>query len=809
VTETTEIADVVIDEPERRSFERHPSDLLRLVVALLVTGIGFLFATIFNNVSEAVTVEVIEIVRHVPTGFVVVAIWIMSFFALLIPFLAIGYLIILKEWRRLFLGLLASAIAVGVLWLIEAELVRRFGSPELIFHSPEWVCTSSLGAGSATCVPGAGGLHIYYMAAGVAYFSSIAPWLSDRWRRFGWILIAVLVFFRMIQGTTPPLDELLIVGLSYAVGVAVLLIFGTPDRRPRGRAIVESLHRSGLELAELKRADVDARGSTPYFAKMRDGQRLFVKVLTPEERAADTMFRAVRMFRLKGVGDERPFSSLKRAVEHEAVGSLKAASDGVRTPRLEAIAEIEPSSVLMAYDMIDGSSLDGVPAEDLTDEVLAGIWDQVAILRSRRTAHRDLRLANVFLDDDGEPWLIDFGFAELAATDGQLRSDVAELVTSTSVVVGPERAVTSAIAGIGADAVADAATRIQPLALSGATRDALKRHEGLGQDLRDEVGRQTGVAEIELEDLERIKGRTVLMIVAFALVIYFLIPQLTETDFGAVFAADWAWLPAILLASAATFVGAAFAHMGAVPARLRMVPSILAQLAGTFVNRITPIKVGGMATSIRFMQKNGVDFEVAVAGVGVGSLAAAIVHVGLLILFVVLIGKQPGDFIGLPSHTVLLIGVISVVMLVVAIALVPTGRRMVEERIWPVIKKSGEGVRRVATSPTKILMLLGGAFVMIMGYILALWFSLEAFGGGLGFFAVGVVFLAAQALGQAAPTPGGIGAVEAAMIAAMTALGLDISVAVPTVFLYRIATFWLPILPGAWALKTLETDDAL
>ena len=809
MTETTEIADVVIDEPERRSFERHPSDLLRLVVALLVTGIGFLFATIFNNVSEAVTVEVIEIVRHVPTGFVVVAIWIMNFFALLIPFLVIGYLIVLKEWRRLFLGLLASAIAVGVLWLIEAELVRRFGSPELIFHSPEWVCTSSLGAGSATCVPGAGGLHIYYMAAGVAYFSSIAPWLSDRWRRFGWILIAVLVFFRMIQGTTPPLDELLIVGLSYAVGVAVLLIFGTPDRRPRGRAIVESLHRSGLELAELKRADVDARGSTPYFAKMRDGQRLFVKVLTPEERAADTMFRAVRMFRLKGVGDERPFSSLKRAVEHEAVGSLKAASDGVRTPRLEAIAEIEPSSVLMAYDMIDGSSLDDVDPEELSDDVLAGIWDQVARLRERRTAHRDLRLANIFLDDDGNPWLIDFGFAELAATDGQLRSDVAELVTSTSVVVGPERAVSAAVAGIGADAVADATSRIQPLALSGATREALKKNKGLDERLRSEIERQTGVEEIELEDLERVKGRTVLMVVGFALAIYFLIPQLTQTDFGAVLGADWRWLPAILIASVATYIGAAFNLMGSIPDKLRIFPTVLSQFAGTFINRITPVKVGGMATNVRFMQKNGVDLEVAVAGIGVSSVGTAIIHIGLLLLFVPLIGKSPGDFIKLPSHTVLLIGVIAVITLIAAIVFVPMGRRIVKEKVWPTVKKSGDGIRQVATSPLNAVMLFGGAFTMIMGYILALWFSIAAFGGGLSFFGVGVVFLAAQALGQAAPTPGGIGAVEAAMIAAMTTLGLEASVAVPAVFLYRIATFWLPILPGIWALRKLEDDGAL
>ena len=85
--------------------------------------------------------------------------------------------------------------------------------------------------------------------------------------------------------------------------------------------------------------------------------------------------------------------------------------------------------------------------------------------------------------------------------------------------------------------------------------------------------------------------------------------------------------------------------------------------------------------------------------------------------------------------------------------------------------------------------------------------SLEAFGGGLGFFAVGFVFLAGQALGQAAPTPGGIGAVEAAMIAAMTTLGLDAATAVPTVFLYRIGTFWLPVLPGFLSLRRLQRDE--
>jgi undecaprenyl-diphosphatase len=106
-------------------------------------------------------------------------------------------------------------------------------------------------------------------------------------------------------------------------------------------------------------------------------------------------------------------------------------------------------------------------------------------------------------------------------------------------------------------------------------------------------------------------------------------------------------------------------------------------------------------------------------------------------------------------------------------------------------------------------MLFGGAFMLIVAYISALWFSLEAFGGGLSVPAVALVFLGGQALGNLAPTPGGIGATEAAIIAAMTALGLDATTAVSATFLYRIATFWLPILPGVFSFRKLERDGML
>ena len=56
---TTEQPSVDADQRSARPIERHPSDLLRLIIALGATIIGFLLATTLNELSEAITVEVI------------------------------------------------------------------------------------------------------------------------------------------------------------------------------------------------------------------------------------------------------------------------------------------------------------------------------------------------------------------------------------------------------------------------------------------------------------------------------------------------------------------------------------------------------------------------------------------------------------------------------------------------------------------------------------------------------------------------------------------------------------------------------
>jgi undecaprenyl-diphosphatase len=88
--------------------------------------------------------------------------------------------------------------------------------------------------------------------------------------------------------------------------------------------------------------------------------------------------------------------------------------------------------------------------------------------------------------------MIDFGFSELAASDVLLANDLAELLASSSLQVGSERAVANAVAVVGGGGLATALPRLQLWALSGATHTGLKAHDGLLDDLRTRVAQAGG-----------------------------------------------------------------------------------------------------------------------------------------------------------------------------------------------------------------------------------------------------------------------------------------------------------------------------
>src|SRR5215467_6213073 len=286
-------------------------------------------------------------------------------------------------------------------------------------------------------------------------------------------------------------------------------------------------------------------------------------------------------------------------------------------------------------------------------------------------------------------------------------------------------------------------------------------------------------------------------------------PQLAQVASGwrAVQSAGWAWLPLIIVMSAATYLASAVALMGAVAVRIRFWPTVLAQAASSFVNRVSPANVGGMALNVRYLQKSGVDTSAGVAAVGVNSLAGAVVHLILIVVFFTWAGRGLGKALKLPSSSKLLL-ILAIVAAIAGIVLATRpGRRFTAAKLIPGLKSATASLARVARAPNKMIMLFGGSALITLAYIGALAASVQAFGGGPGIVLIGAVYLGAAALAAAAPSPGGLGAIEAALIAGLTGVGMPAGPAVSAVLLHRLATYWLPVAPGWLCWRVLQRRE--
>lgn len=111
-------------------------------------------------------------------------------------------------------------------------------------------------------------------------------------------------------------------------------------------------------------------------------------------------------------------------------------------------------------------------------------------------------------------------------------------------------------------------------------------------------------------------------------------------------------------------------------------------------------------------------------------------------------------------------------------------------------------------SPRKIIQGVTGTLLLTIFFVVCLDACVHAFGGSLSFAAVAIVFLAGNAIGSAAPTPGGLGAVEGALSLGLTLSGLTYEVATSAVLLFRLLTFWLPVLPGWASFTYLQRHEA-
>ena len=154
--------------------------------------------------------------------------------------------------------------------------------------------------------------------------------------------------------------------------------------------------------------------------------------------------------------------------------------------------------------------------------------------------------------------------------------------------------------------------------------------------------------------------------------------------------------------------------------------------------------------------------------------------------------------------TALLLILLGVLVVIGLAVLIPFTRKLIQNRIVPLVRDAATGLRELARKPRKLFALFGGSIIITFGFYGALLCAVQAFGGGPTPAEIGVAYLAAFAIAILSPTPGGTGPLELALIAAFTRLGMENAVATSAVLLFRIGTLWLPALPGWLMLGFLQ-----
>ncbi|WP_069815653.1 lysylphosphatidylglycerol synthase transmembrane domain-containing protein [Streptomyces sp. TP-A0874] len=846
------VTQVSSDEPLLSARVHRPSDLVRLLVGSLAIAVVLGIAAFAHGTTSGLEEDIGKGTQQAPSLLVSFAGWASSVAVLLVPVVFAIERLFKRDGIRIADGVLAAVLAHGVslgtdLWV--AESAPASIRDALTQHAPNGSVTDPVHG---------------YLAPVIAYMTAVGMARRPRWRVVLWCVLLLDALAVLVGGFSTPFSIIVTALIGWTIAYGTLYAVGSPNVQPTGQNLLAGLRRVGFRPVTARRAeDLDSadrdrqdRGRR-YQVTLEDGPPLDVTVVDREQQAQGFFYRVWRRLALRGITQRRSLQSLRQALEQEALLAYAAIAAGANAPKLIATSELGPDAVMLVYEHTGGRTLDSLADEELTDEVLRSAWRQVRALQSRRIAHRRLVGDAILLDSSGRVILTDLRGGEIAAGDLVLRIDIAQLLATLGLRVGAERSVAAAVDVLGPDAIADSLPMLQPIALSRSTRATLRQHakaraqrereavlesarkkehtggatsvpadrrsvraekkaideaieEAREEDLLAQIRHQVLLvrpqAPIQPVRLERIRPRTLVTWIAGAFAAYFLLSQLTHVSFTHVVAeAKWGWVATAVLFSGLSYFGAAFNLLGFVPEKVSFVRTVMAQVAGSFVKLVAPAAVGGVALNTRFLQRSGVRPGLAVSSVGASQLVGLGVHTTLLLVFGYLTGT---DRTPTPSRTVIA-GLLTAAVLMLIVTAVPALRKFIATRLRSLFAGVVPRMLDVMQRPQKLLTGVGGTLLLTFAFVMCLDSSIRAFGGDLGYASIAVVFLAGNALGSAAPTPGGVGAVEATLTLGLIAAGLPKEIATPAVLLFRLMTFWLPVLPGWLSFTHLTRKGAI
>jgi uncharacterized protein (TIRG00374 family) len=659
----------------------------------------------------------------------------------------------------------------------------------------------------------------------IALFAAVAtaalPYLARGLQVIVEIFIALVALASAVGGHGLPLNIVGSLVIGWGTTAVVRLAFGSPLGLPSADDVRRLLAEFGVSVGHLRPMPQQAWGAAKYEATETapgdSSRRLAIAVYGRDAADARLLTKAGRFLLYRDSGPTLTLTRLQQ-VQREAFFALRAGQAGVAVPELVEAGTAGPSKdAVLVYRLPSAISLAGAGPDDVGDGALDDIYRQLLILRKARIAHGAISGDALLIDPAGQTAVLtDFRNATGSASVDQLDQDLAGALAATAVTVGAERAGDAAARCLAPEVLAGALRHLHKPSLDPAIGRSLRGNSGLLDEVRQQAARSASIELPELAQPRRVSWPTLILVIGTLIGGWALIGVLIDVSksFDTVIGADWLWVIIALVLAQLAYAASAVETLGSVSGPLPFGRALAVEVANAFSGL-----AGGapavFATRVRFYQKQGYDATVALSS---GAIMTVASWTATTVVFVVSLPFAWGSIhlqatpeSGGDSKLVwIILAVVVLAGVVVGLALaVPRLRRLAAEKLRPRVRDVWGNLRQVASSPRKLVLLLGGALGRELFIAMALSVSLRAFGDHLRLPVIIVVIVLAAIVGGVAPSPGGMGVVEAGMILGLTAAGVSEADATAAVFIQRLFTSYLPPIWGWFTLVWLRKRDYL
>ena len=732
-------------------------------------------------------------------------------------------LVTLPSWITAALHFVSTAVLVYTLGLLVVlASSRRAGALRDVLAAGALAALGTLG-----CMAAFGGLWptlfpeyaagpvvpqfpVLRVAAVSAMLLAASPHLARPVRRLGWVLVVLTGVAAPVLGFGGPSGSVGALGIGMVSAGGVLLVFGSPRGYPAVTLVAEAMRDLGFTLTDLRVDPDQSWGVRRMVGTSSDGGPVEIKAFGRD--AADSQFaaRAWRMVVYRGEGS-RLTSSRLQAAEHEALVTLLARRAGVSVPDVLAAASTSGEVAILATRR-RGVRLDSADRAALADPELVRLWQDLARLHGAGISHGALDVRAVRRDEHGLV-LADFAAGSLHPGEREKRLDTARLLFGLAQLVGVERAVATARAGLGDERLGASLPYLQVPALTSRERRHRRSTARELKELRSRVAQETGVPVPQPVKLRRVGPRDVLMLAVLLLFVAAMIPVLAGVDYARLWmelqdAIWWVVVCAVALGQV-VFVPQAASMMFSVGRSLPLRPATVLQSAIAFISFAVPGVAGRVTMNAAFLVKYGVSPTLAVTQGAIDGLSGFVAQVAVLVVAFTT-GTVSFDVSATSLGAVNWQVVLTVLLIVSVAALVALWRvRRLRQRVLPVLGSAWSAFEELLRSPSRAIGLFGTQLLIQLLWGLILWAGLYAVGSPVGLMSCALVVVTTSLFQGIVPVPGGIGVSEALMVALLVPLGVASDAAMAATIIWRVATFYLPATEGFFASRWLERHSYL